>query len=98
MLHASCFYTRYFSVCIHHEKGKETKKVEEDIERIKEVRNMIGKDVTFMVDANYSMTVEESISACKLFEPYNIFWFEEPTIPDNYKGYGILKVTIFVKI
>ena len=65
-------------------------KLEEDIERIKEVRNMIGQDVTFMVDANYSMTVEESIAASKLFEPYNIFWFEEPTIPDNYKGYGII--------
>ena len=68
--------------------GKE--KVEEDIERIKAVRNYIGDDVTFMVDANYSMTVNEAIAASNLFEPFNIEWFEEPTIPDNYKGYATI--------
>lgn len=65
-------------------------KLEEDLERIKAVRNMIGDKITFMIDANYSMTVEQAITASKLFEPYNIFWFEEPTIPDNYKGYGTI--------
>ena len=34
------------------------------------------------------MSVEQAITASKLFEPYNIFWFEEPIIPDNYIGYG----------
>ncbi|RED95242.1 mandelate racemase/muconate lactonizing enzyme family protein [Marinoscillum furvescens] len=63
-------------------------KLEEDLERIKAVRELIGPEVTFMVDANYSMSVEEAITAAKAFESYNIYWFEEPTIPDNYKGYG----------
>ena len=60
----------------------------EDVARIKAVRELIGPDVTFMVDANYSMTVAEAIIAAEAFKPYNIAWFEEPTIPDNYKGYG----------
>ncbi|TRX59975.1 mandelate racemase/muconate lactonizing enzyme family protein [Fulvivirga sp. M361] len=60
----------------------------EDIERIKAVRELIGDEVTFMVDANYSMSVEQAIAAAEAFKPYDIFWFEEPTIPDNYKGYG----------
>lgn len=62
--------------------------LDEDIARIKAVRELIGPDVTFMVDANYSMSVAKAIEAAKAFEPYNIHWFEEPTIPDNYKGYG----------
>ena len=62
--------------------------LEEDLERIKAVRELIGDDVIFMVDANYSMSVEQAITAAKAFEQYNITWFEEPTIPDNYKGYG----------
>ncbi len=62
--------------------------LDEDIARIKAVRELIGPDITFMVDANYSMSVEKAIRAAKLFEPYNIFWFEEPTIPDHYKGYA----------
>ena len=62
--------------------------LDEDIERIKAVRELIGPDVTFMVDANYSMSVEKAIEAANRFKQYDIYWFEEPTIPDNYKGYA----------
>lgn len=62
--------------------------LDEDIERIKAVREYIGPDITFMVDANYSMSVEKAIEAIKRFKPYNITWFEEPIIPDNYKGFA----------
>ncbi|MDV7186037.1 mandelate racemase/muconate lactonizing enzyme family protein [Lutibacter sp. TH_r2] len=62
--------------------------LEEDLERIKAVREFIGPDVTFMVDANYSMTVEKAIKAIEGFKQYNITWFEEPIIPEDFKGYG----------
>ena len=60
----------------------------EDIARIKAVRELIGPEITFMVDANYSMTVKEAITAAKAFAPFDIAWFEEPIIPDNYLGYA----------
>ncbi len=60
----------------------------QDIERIRAVRDLIGPDVAFMVDANYSMTVDQAIEAAHAFKLYDILWFEEPTIPDDYKGYG----------
>ncbi|MBT8424988.1 MAG: mandelate racemase/muconate lactonizing enzyme family protein, partial [Silicimonas sp.] len=60
----------------------------EDVERIAAVRQMIGPDVTFMVDANYSMSVDEAIACAEAVEPYGITWFEEPTIPDDYRGFG----------
>lgn len=63
-------------------------KLEEDLSRIKAVRELIGDDITFMVDANYAMSVEEAIIAANAFKPYNIYWFEEPTIPDDYLGFG----------
>jgi len=62
--------------------------LQEDLDRIKAVRELIGPEITFMVDANYSMTVEKALAAIEGFKPYNITWFEEPIIPDNYKGYG----------
>lgn len=62
--------------------------LDEDIERIAAVRELIGPDITFMVDANYSMTVEQAIEAANRFKPYDITWFEEPTIPDDYLGYA----------
>ena len=41
-----------------------------------------------MVDANDGMSVERAIAAAKAFKPNNILWFEEPTIPDDYRGYA----------
>lgn len=60
----------------------------DDVARIKAIREVIGPDAAFMVDANYSMTVPQAITAARAFEPFDLLWFEEPTIPDNYKGYG----------
>lgn len=64
------------------------KNLDEDIARIKAVREYIGPDVTFMVDANYSMNVARAIEAIEKFRQYDITWFEEPIIPDNYKGFA----------
>ena len=60
----------------------------EDIERIAAVRDLIGPNVGFMVDSNYSMNVDQAIEAANAFKPFDLIWFEEPTIPDNYKGFG----------
>ncbi len=60
----------------------------QDIERIAAVRQLLGPGRAFMVDANYSMNVEQAIAAATAFKPYDLLWFEEPTIPDDYQGYG----------
>ncbi|CAM4414354.1 3,6-anhydro-alpha-L-galactonate cycloisomerase [Vibrio agarivorans] len=62
--------------------------MQEDIDRIKAVRELIGPDITFMIDANYSLTVEQAIKLSKAVEQYDITWFEEPTLPDDYKGFA----------
>ena len=62
--------------------------LKDDIARIKAIRDMIGPDTVFMVDANYAFSVDQAIAAANAFKPFDILWFEEPTIPDDYKGYG----------
>lgn len=61
--------------------------LQEDVERIAAVRDVIGPDAFFMVDANYSMSVEQAIEASNAFKPFDLLWFEEPTIPDDYFGF-----------
>jgi L-alanine-DL-glutamate epimerase-like enolase superfamily enzyme len=41
-----------------------------------------------MIDANYSMTVDEAIALSHAVKDQNILWFEEPIIPDDYPGYA----------
>ncbi len=60
----------------------------EDVARVAAVREAIGPDTAFMVDANYAMRVDEAIAAAKAFKPFNLVWFEEPIIPDDYTGYA----------
>lgn len=60
----------------------------EDVARIRAVRQQIGPDTAFMIDANYSMSVPQAISLAHAVKDQNILWFEEPIIPDNYPGYG----------
>lgn len=62
-------------------------RLEEDIERVAAVRNLIGPDIVFMVDANMKWSIETAIKAANLLKPFNILWLEEPTIPDDYDGY-----------
>jgi L-alanine-DL-glutamate epimerase-like enolase superfamily enzyme len=69
-----------------------------DIARIKAVREAIGPKVTFMVDANYSYTVKQAINAGKSFEDQDIYWFEEPIIPDDFKGYADVSKSINIPL
>ncbi|MEY8881302.1 mandelate racemase/muconate lactonizing enzyme family protein [Donghicola sp. XS_ASV15] len=62
--------------------------VSEDIARAKAIRNVIGNDNALMVDANYALTVEQAIRAAEGFRTVDVLWFEEPIIPDDYKGYA----------
>lgn len=62
-------------------------KLEDDAHRVQMVRELLGPDREFMVDANYSMSVDHAIAASHAFEPHNIRWFEEPTLPDDYFAY-----------
>ena len=62
--------------------------LDDDVARVAAVRNLIGPDIAFMVDANYAMGVDQAIAAADAFAPFDITWFEEPIIPDDYAGYA----------
>ncbi len=62
--------------------------LEDDVVRVQAVRQLIGPDVVFMVDANYGLDVPQAIAAAKAFAPYDLLWFEEPIEPDNYLGHA----------
>jgi L-alanine-DL-glutamate epimerase-like enolase superfamily enzyme len=63
-------------------------RLEEDVERVAAVRELIGDDMPFMVDANYALCVDKAIEAARAFSQFNVLWFEEPTLPDDYDGYS----------
>ncbi|MEO0673342.1 MAG: mandelate racemase/muconate lactonizing enzyme family protein, partial [Pseudomonadota bacterium] len=60
----------------------------DDVARIKAVRETLGPEAAFMVDANYGLSVAQAIAAADAFAPFDLTWFEEPIIPDDYDGYA----------
>ena len=60
----------------------------EDVERVAKIRELIGPDVPLMVDANMTWSVEHAIRAARALADYDIFWLEEPTIPDDIQGHA----------
>jgi L-alanine-DL-glutamate epimerase-like enolase superfamily enzyme len=62
----------------------------EDEARIAAVRELIGRDVDLMVDANMAWTVEEALERGRRLEAYDLYWYEEPTIPEDVAGHARL--------
>jgi L-alanine-DL-glutamate epimerase-like enolase superfamily enzyme len=60
----------------------------DDVRRAEGVRDILGSERVFAVDANYSLSVPQAIEAALAFRPLGLLWFEEPTIPDDYRGYA----------
>jgi len=61
-------------------------RMEEDIERVRAVRQAIGPDVELMVDANQRFRVEHAIRLGRKLEGMNITWFEEPVPAYDLEG------------
>ena len=60
----------------------------DDVARVRAVRELLGPDVAFMVDANYALDERRAIAAARAFAPFGLLWFEEPTLPDDFAAYG----------
>jgi L-alanine-DL-glutamate epimerase-like enolase superfamily enzyme len=64
----------------------------EDVERVAAMREFLGPDIPLMVDANMRWSVEQAIRAARQFADYDIYWLEEPTIPEDFDGHHRVQV------
>ncbi|MSQ59058.1 MAG: mandelate racemase/muconate lactonizing enzyme family protein [Betaproteobacteria bacterium] len=60
----------------------------EDAARVKAMRSHLGADFPLMVDANMRWSPDEAIRAARAFQAHDIYWLEEPTIPDDVEGHA----------
>ena len=61
-----------------------------DLKYVEEIRKKLGNNLDFMLDVGLIWDAKTTIKRAKSYEPYNLFWIEEPLHPDNYHGYGIV--------
>ena len=70
----------------------------EDEERVAAVRKLVGPDIDLMVDANMVWTAQEALERGRRLEQYNLYWYEEPSIPEDVPGHAMLARELTVPI
>lgn len=73
-----------------HFKIKVGRDVNDDIRRCRIIREEIGQQNHLMVDANQYWDVGQAISHIQQLAPFNPWWIEEPTSPDDILGHATI--------
>ncbi|MQA83111.1 MAG: fuconate dehydratase [Streptosporangiales bacterium] len=71
-----------------HVKLKVGADLADDVRRCRIVREIIGPDRKLMVDANQRWSVDEAIAWMEDLKPFDPWWIEEPTSPDDVLGHA----------
>jgi L-alanine-DL-glutamate epimerase-like enolase superfamily enzyme len=70
----------------------------EDEARVAAVRRLIGPKIDLMVDANMAWTAAEALDRGQRLEQFGLYWYEEPTIPEDVEGHARLARALSVPI
>lgn len=88
------WYGEYFDACLA--RGFKAVKVRLDttipecVERVAAVRRHVGPDVKIMVDAYWGFSTDDALTLAKELEPFDIFFFEEPS--PQYQAVGMKRL------
>lgn len=70
----------------------------EDEARVGAVRKLVGDDVDLMVDANMAWSEPEALERGKRLEQFDLYWYEEPCIPEQVEAHARLARELDVPI
>ncbi|MDG2489048.1 MAG: L-fuconate dehydratase [Roseibacillus sp.] len=70
-----------------HLKLKVGRDLEDDIRRLRTVREVVGDKITLMVDANQVWEPSEAVEWMKSLAEFDLWFLEEPTSPDDILGH-----------
>jgi len=83
---------KYYKMKIHHADPLENRK------RVEAVQRALGGGVRMMVDVNQNRDVLGNERQARLLEEYDLLWYEEPVLADDYDGYAEVAARIRIPI
>ncbi len=66
----------------------------DDEHRLRLARAAVGPDVRIAIDANQAWGVEQAIEWLRPLAPYDPYWIEEPTSPDDVLGHVVIRKAV----
>ena len=73
-----------------HAKMKVGGNINDDIRRVRLVREALGPERKLMTDANQAWDVPQAIDWIKRLAEFDLWWIEEPTSPDDVRGHATI--------
>ncbi|GAA1586100.1 L-fuconate dehydratase [Kribbella sancticallisti] len=64
--------------------------LDDDIRRMRLAREAVGPDIRIAIDANQRWDVADAIAWIEALKPYDVWWVEEPTSPDDILGHAAI--------
>jgi L-alanine-DL-glutamate epimerase-like enolase superfamily enzyme len=61
---------------------------EESIQRVRVVREAVGREVDIMCDVNQLWSVHQAMEMGRRLESYHLYWIEDPTVAEDWPGLG----------
>jgi L-fuconate dehydratase len=77
-----------------HIKMKVGRDLADDIRRLEIVRRIMGPDRYLMIDANQVWEVDQAIEWVRELKPFNPYFIEEPTSPDDVEGHRKIREAV----
>ena len=69
-----------------------------DLERVRAAGEALGENGTLLVDANHAYNTATALRLAREFEQLDIGWFEEPVVPEDRRGYTLLRNSVSIPI
>jgi L-fuconate dehydratase len=68
--------------------------VDDDVRRMRLAREAVGPDIRIAVDANQAWGVQQAIDWTRKLAPFDPYWIEEPTSPDDILGHAAVRKAV----
>jgi L-fuconate dehydratase len=65
--------------------------LDDDVRRLRIAREVCGPDIRIAVDANQRWDVGDAVRWIRALQPYEPWWVEEPTSPDDVLGHAAIR-------
>jgi len=61
---------------------------------VRALREAVGPAIDLLIDGGLAWDAATAIERCRRFEPYRLFWLEEPLAPYDFEGYAALAAAV----
>lgn len=68
--------------------------LDDDVERVRTAREILGEDAHLMADMNGNYRPDQAIQSARALAEFDLTWIEEPVPPENLSGYREISRTI----